>query len=320
MSDTITEIPPFDYLKEDGTKRSRIEMEKWLREKYPRIHWLRIRANKDLGLPKQISWDMKEIVLRHWMLDEMIRREYITGDVLGVNGTQSNDDSEIRQFIQRLAAMIHSGNAVQPQYTEGVDMSNFTPPPPPSMGNVEQAQGSGPTFKPPPAPTGPAYAAPPSVMTSPPGPPAISMPPPEASSGPKRGRRPAQPIAPAVTNAPDPEVPQVTNFVPPVGTQQFVPPPSVAIGHVSPANGVAPEAASADVAEMKSLVASLTKEVSGLTAAIKSLAKDNAILNYKLDVSAVALSVIGRTMTQRPGAADVEAWLGEMGIKIPKAP
>ncbi len=230
--DEPSSIPALNYCHPDGTPRTRLEMEQWLRSEVPKVHWLRIIANRIFQLPKQISWDMREIVLKHWLLDEMIRQRFITGDVLGINSNDSNNESELRQFTQKLVALIQSGQAVQPQHSEGIDMTSFTPPPP-SMGPQPNGQPNmpspmsmppGPPMAPvmpqqyqqapaPPMagpsgygpPPGPPMSAPP--MNGPPmGPP--SSPPPgvaAAPTAPRRGRPPKDPSAHAT---PTPTVPQ----------------------------------------------------------------------------------------------------------------
>jgi hypothetical protein len=151
-------IPELQYCHPDGVPKTRLEMDQWLRKEVPKVHWLRIHACRTLNLPKQISWGMQEIILRHWMLDEMVRRQLIIGSILGVNATSYNDETELRQFAQRLTAMIQAGQAVQPQQAEGIDMSGYTPPPPPVMGGAPQqpsqpsAYPSGPPGPPPPPP------------------------------------------------------------------------------------------------------------------------------------------------------------------------
>lgn len=222
-------IPELVYNHPDGRQRTRLEMDQWLRSEFPKIHWLRIVSNKLFGLPKTVAWDMREIVLRHWLLDEMVRRQLIVGDVLGVNATASHDDDvELRQLTQRLSVLIQVGQAVQPQHAEGIDMNNYVPPPPPVMGppNGQQApqQQSYPPGPPPPpgAPQmGPGGYAPP-------GPPA----------GP-----PMQPPAPQFTQPPAPQ-----QFAQPPGppagapnmTQGYGPPPGVPMG---PPPGAPPMAA-----------------------------------------------------------------------------
>lgn len=335
---TIFEIPQFEYTKPDGEKRTRLEMDQWLREQYPRPHWLRIRANKDFRLPKPISWDMKEIVLRHWILDEMVRCGLITGDVLGINASNSNDESELRQFTQKLSVFIQSGQAVQPQNSEGVDMSQFTPPPPPTMGApTANAQNSNPSsFTPPgppgppgpPVPAGPAFVAPPpptgsvpptNYPSTPPSPPSfppqavqppVSAPPtgtPPVTAAPQEERRGRRPKVQTQPNVPAPALvsPQTPTPSPSFTPPQFTPP---TIGAVATSPAAVPD------------LGELIKKLDELSAVVKSLSKDNAILNYKLDIACLALSIVGRTVTQRPGTADVESWLKELGITGPKAP
>lgn len=190
------------YTNPDGRPKSRLEMDQWMRTEMPKIFWLRIHACRTFGLSKQLSFDMTEICIRHWLLDEMIRRRFITGDLLGVNANTSNDEGELRQFTQRLAAMIQAGQAVQPQHAEGVDMNGYTPPPPPvPMGPPSSTPAPGPAY--PPGPPGP-----PQQQYQPPGPPVQSYPP-----GP-----PAPPAGP-------PAAPQYS-APPPMGPPGYAPPPT----------------------------------------------------------------------------------------------
>lgn len=196
-------IPELLYAHPDGRPRTRLEMDQWLRSEVPKVHWLRIIAARVFSLPKQVSWDMREIVLKHWLLDEMIRRQVITGDQIGVNANSSNDEGELRQFTQRLANFIQLGQAVSPQNAEGVDMSGYQPPPPPHMGGQ------------PPAPPNGQYAGPP-------GPP----PPPPPPQGPPQGY--AQPPQPQQQYAP-PMPPQQQYQQPPAPPMMappgYAPPP-----------------------------------------------------------------------------------------------
>lgn len=176
-------VPELQCSHPDGRPRTRLEMDEWLRKEVPKVHWLRIHASRTLGLPKQISWDMREIVLRHWILDEMIRKQLITGYELGINPNTSNDDVEIRQFTQRLAALIQAGQAVQPQHAEGVDMNGYTPPPPPVMGGAPQAAPQAAYPAGPPAPPGVPMGAPGGYQSALPGPPQF-QPPPGSPAGP----------------------------------------------------------------------------------------------------------------------------------------
>lgn len=205
-------IPEIQYNHPDGNRRSRVEMDQWLREKLPKVHWLRIIASRTFGLPKQVSWDMREIVLRHWLLDELVRRQLIEGDQLGVNATTSNDENELRQFTQRLAAFIQMGQAVQPQHAEGVDMNGYTPPPPPVMGGAPQQQPNG------------------QPAAYPPGPPQPPGPPPGVPqmAGPPQGYpQPPQPPGPPQQYAQPPQAPPPG---PPMGPPGYAPPPGVPAG------------------------------------------------------------------------------------------
>jgi hypothetical protein len=245
-------IPELQYNHPDGRPRTRLEMDQWLRADFAKVHWLRIIASRVFGLPKQISFTMREIVLRHWFLDEMIRRQLVVGDQLGVNANASPDDeNELRQFTQRLAALIQAGHAVPPQHAEGVDMSGYQPPPPPNMGGnlppppngqQQMAYPPGPPQPPPhqpPPPSGPpmGYAQPPvppqpqppPQFQQPPAPPAMSPPmapgygpppgppmgPPQGApqqTAPRRGRPPKDQSA-AAPPAPSQVAPQ--SFAPP---------------------------------------------------------------------------------------------------------
>ncbi len=196
-------IPELKYNHPDGRMKTRLEMDQWLRSDVPKVHWLRIIASRVFGLQKQVSWDMREIVLKHWLLDEMVRRQLIVGDQLGVNTNNSNDEQELRQFTQRLAAFIQAGHAVPPQQAEGVDMNGFTPPPPPNMGqpNGQQAYPPGPPA-PPPAPPGP-----PQQFAPPPMPPGAPQ-----GFAPQQPQYAPQPVSPP---APPQVAPPQHNFAPP---------------------------------------------------------------------------------------------------------
>lgn len=215
MSDS-NGIPGMQYAHPDGTRKSRLEMDQWLRKEIPKVHWLRIHACRTFGLSKQISFDMREICLRHWILDEMVRRNFIAGDLLGVNTNSSNDEGELRQFTQRLTAMIQAGLAVQPQHAEGVDMNGYTPPPPPvPMGPPAAPAAPGPSY--PPGPPGP-----PQQQYQPPGPPVQSYPPgpPAPPAGPPPGP-PAPQYAPPAPMGPP-------SYAPPPASVPTAPPPMAA--------------------------------------------------------------------------------------------
>ena len=225
-------LPDLQYQKPDGSPFTRLEMEQQMRDVWPKVYWLRIKANKIYGLPKQPSFDMKEAVLRHWVLDEMARRGQIVGDQVGVNVQSYNDDNEQRQFIQRLTAMIQAGQAFAPKEGEGVDMSNLPQQPPvPANGQMAPQQ-----FAPPAPPmgvpqnyappAGPPGFAPPAPPFAPPGmappPPAQGFAPPAQGFAPL----PAQGFAPLPAQGFAPGGPP--QGFQPAAPPQFAPPPGMA--------------------------------------------------------------------------------------------
>lgn len=215
------EIPELQCNHPDGTKKSRMEMDQWLRKEVPKVHWLRIIACRTLGLPKQASWAMPEIVLRHWFLDELLRRQAITGDLLGVSATAFSDENELRQFTQRLTALIQAGHAVQPQHAEGVDMNGYTPPPPPVMGGVPQQNGQNGQQAYPPGPP------------QPPGPPGVPMGPPQQQYA--QPPQPPGPPGPPQQYAQPPQPPGPPG--PPMQQQSYAPPPGVPMQPQPPMSG-----------------------------------------------------------------------------------
>lgn len=148
----------------NGQPFSRLDMERQLKSAWKKLYWMKQGANDLYGLPKVAAWDMVPVFLRHWLLDEMVRRGQITGDLAGVNQTNYNDENEKRQFTQRLMALIQSGQALQPEEGEGIDMSNMQPPPGPGAPNGQNG------FTPPPPPMGvpQGFAPPPQQQFAPP--------------------------------------------------------------------------------------------------------------------------------------------------------
>lgn len=197
MAGTDT-IPELEYQKPDGSLLTRLEMEQQMRSVWPKIHWIRIKANKIYGLPKQAAFDMREVVLRHWTLDEMTRRGQVVGDIAGVDAQTYNDDAVTRQFIQRLQYLIQTGQAITPQEGEGIDMSNFVPPPPP-MGAPNM---------------GPPNGQPQQMAFQPP------------VQGPPQGYAPPMPGAMPPTAPPQPQMPAAPphGFAPPAQPQGYAPP------------------------------------------------------------------------------------------------
>ena len=226
-------IPDLNYQKPDGSLFTRLEMEEQMRKVWPKIHWIRIKANKIYGLPRQAAFDMKEAILRHWTLDEMIRRGQITGDSSGVDAQTYNDDATTRQFIQRLQYLVQAGQAITPQEGEGVDMSQFVPPPPPMGGSNGAPQQQQMPFQPPMPQQG--YAPPqmPQQPPMPPGPPQQMMAPPMAPpqqmmpQGP-----PQQQFAPPMPGAGMPQMPST-----PVPPMPGAPPPQMPQQQAAPQGG-----------------------------------------------------------------------------------
>ncbi len=217
-------IPELDYRHPDGRLLTRLEMDQEIRAKWPKIHWLRIRANTAYGLNKHACHGMTEIVLRHWTLDEMVRRGQIIGDQVGISLSNYEDETEKRQFTQRLAAMIHAGQAITPKEGEGVDMSNMPQVPPPPVMTNGQTPFAPPPMGPVPAgyqpPAGPpgGFQPPAPPFAAGPVPPGMAVPP----APPQQGFTPAVP--PQGFNPPQPQM-QQPQFQQPVPQQpQFQPP------------------------------------------------------------------------------------------------
>jgi hypothetical protein len=221
-------IPELTYQKPDGSLFNRLEMEEQMRKVWPKIHWVRLKANKIYGLSRQAAFDMREAVIRHWTLDEMIRRGQISGDMSGVDAITYNDEAVTRQFIQSLQYLIQSGQAITPSEGEGIDMNNFVPPPPP-MGAVPPPNGA-PQQQPmqfqQPAPQGfPPPGMPAGMPATPPGPPMApqQMQPPPMQQPPQMMMPPGGPqYAPPMPGTGMPQMPST-----PVPPMPGSPPPQM---------------------------------------------------------------------------------------------
>src|SRR5687767_12628994 len=121
------------YQKQDGSRFTRVEMEQQIRETWSKLYTKKIRSSKDFGLDKKPAMDMPAGFLIHWMLDEMIRRGLIDGDLAGVNVNNYTDQNEKQHLSQRVQALVQSGQALSPKQGEGFDMTQFPAPPPPPM-------------------------------------------------------------------------------------------------------------------------------------------------------------------------------------------
>lgn len=208
------------YSKPGGAHLTRLEMEQQIRETWKKPFTRRRRSFKDFGLPNAYSMGLPSGALIHWMLDEMIRRKLIAGDLAGVNPNADyrNDPNEKQQLAQRIMALVQAGQALQPVQGE-IDMSNMPPngtgtwaPPPPPGAGFAPPPGSPP---PPPASAYPPAGAPPPApggYAPPPAPPAPQAAPPPA---PGWGAAPPPPPAPG-------------GYAPPPAPGGFAPPPPAA--------------------------------------------------------------------------------------------
>lgn len=359
MSDPSGGIPELEtYNHQENRPKGRLEMEQWIRDKIPKVHWLRIIACKLYHLSKPISWDMREIVLKHWLLDEMIRRQQITGDLLGVNQNASNDEGELRQFQQKLRALIETGQAIQPHHAEGVDMS-FSPPPPPNMNgtpapqNGQQQQYAAPPGPPaPPMPAGPPQgygqppmpqqtqiggpgfqAPPPPQQVAPPpmGPPGYGPPPGPPMGGPPMTPPPSAPPQQAAGGrgrrkaegaqmAPPPAAPVPPMSGPPGAPAGFAPLPASGPSFGPPPTIAAPPQAQHSQAAPSGGVdlGPVLQRLDALQKLVESQAAQIAALSRLTQLDSMALTILGRAMYQKPGTAVVADFLTEIGQPIPQ--
>lgn len=330
-------IPDLKYAKADGTLFERIEMEKQMRETWPKVHWLRIKANKIYGLQRQAAWGMLEPVLRHWVLDEMVRRGQVSGDILGVNVQSHEDENEQRQFVQRLVALVQAGKALIPQEGEGIDMSQFPPnptPPGPAPNGSGQPQSYSPPQPPPtqippgygtqaapPMPQHPQYPTPPPSSFGPPGfqpqgvpqPPAPPTPPVAGAPapGPGRGRGRGRGGAPetAVQPAPTPAA-QVPPMAAPAPAPAPIPSAPIA---AAPAWAPlpAPPAPTGQAAPIPS--DGSAQKIERLSIQIAELSAMVTALSQKIDLASRVATVVGRAMFQKDGELDAGLFLKEIG-------
>ena len=336
-----TTIPELVCIHPDGSKRSRLEMDLWIRENCPKVHWLRIISSRTYGLAKQYTFDMKEIVLRHWLLDELVRRGHIHGDMVGVNPQTHNDETEARQFTQRLMVLVQNGQACQPKSEEGIDMTAFNAPPPPVLtpngtpSSTAPATPAGPSFGPAPgAPTMlPSMSGPPQNFAPAPSPsgPAPSVPTPAASNraqrrGSQRGANSEPPVAvPPASPVPPVEVPVTAPLMPPVpvvGVVAPMPVPTMNTPNIPLPNVSMPGAVS--VAGNDKSIDFLKEKVSNLGDAVDKLMGGTAVsidgikeLNRKIDQLSMAMTILSRAIYQKQGTADLEEWLKELGFTLP---
>ena len=259
-------LPPLELTHPDGRMKTRGEMESYLRAHpdFRTAHaWRRVASDSMYQWPIQKAYGIKQIFVLHWLLDEMIRRGQIHGDVLGVVAETPDSPQLLQEFSHKLAVAIQTGQATPPKDGEGIDMNNLPPPPPAPPTN-------GQTLYPPPPPaiapplgaTPPQGYGPPSMqggqLPSPPQPNQPQQlnpqqlnpqqppqaPPPQAATTPvRRGRGKAvdsqqsAPVPPPPGVAPPPppqtqqmggqvsQMPLPPNYSSPA--QQFAPPPAL---------------------------------------------------------------------------------------------
>ena len=198
--------------KSDGTPiTTRPEMEQRLNDVAPTVHQKRLQAIH-LGLDTRVALDMKPVTVRHWVLDELIRKKVIQGEILDISSDLGADHipEHFQQFLQKLGLFIEKGWALDPLPGE-VPMSNQLVPPPPVPGQPPAPPSDGqnaPAFTPPPMPPGVAPAAPQAPMIPQPLQ-AAPLPPPVAPTAP-----PVPASIPAPGQPPQPQVPQQAVPVP----------------------------------------------------------------------------------------------------------
>jgi len=222
-------LPTLELTKPDGSLLTRIEAEKHVRDVCKTSHVQRRFAWGQLGLDYQFVWMMKPITVTHWILDELIRKKQIAGDLLGIQPELDTDDSYFNSFIQRLAVFVQDGRALQPKEGEGIIMADFQQMGPPN-GQPPGAPGYNPPpppagFGPPPQPPGYAPQQPPQGYA----PPQQGFAPPQQGFGPPPMQPPPQQY----------QQPQQPSF-PPQGAPPPIPPPQMAppsMGAPPPAMG-----------------------------------------------------------------------------------
>jgi len=332
-------IPDLQLSHPDGTPLTRIEADQHIRETLRKVHWLRILANKRYGLAKQFTFGMTELMLRHWFLDEAIRRGEIVGDVVGINSPNYNDENEIRQFTQRLVCLIQAGQAVQPKEGEGIDMVNIPQSPPGTM-NQQSIQG----FIPPPPPPMGIPGGPPSQGFIPPGPPQSYSPP-----------QPPQPPQPQQNFIPQAPPMMPPGYAPPPGTPSMMPPQSPppqaapptparrgrGKAEAAPSNmpmgtggfvpqvpqgqpflplpqNMAPQGQSFLPLPSAPNPNGASSTLDALLQKIDQLTQTVSVLSRKLDMTNLAVTALSRAHYMRNGTAEIEVWLRELGVQLPQ--
>ena len=337
--------------KSDGSLYNRVEAEQRIREQIPKIYHRRMLAKKQLGLPMAPAFDMKDVVLLHWMLDELTRQGKIVGEVAGVNVSSYGDENEQRQFSQRLTALIQSGQALQPKDGEGVDMNAPGTPPgnngAPQQGFVPPAPPMGigvpPGYQPPQPPQGFVPQGPPQgfVPQGPPqGPPQGYVPP----QGPPQTFTPQGPPMMPPGYAPQQGVPQGPPMSPPQAAPQqpAAPPPArrtrkaATEAPAQQAQAPAPQQQFAPLPQQaqiplpqqpafQQMAPAAPAQVSGppvdlgpLLQMIQQQGQQIAALTAKLNLMDMGIAVMVSAAYAKAGSTDLATRLKELGLQLPQ--
>lgn len=208
------------FADQNGQKLQRIQMEQQIREKFPAaLRWAVLAIG--YGMDQSHALLAPPVFTLHWLLDEMVRRQQLDGDVFGLPPEAHLNAPMMTHFTQQLDVAIQTGQAMSPAMGEGVDMSKpAAPPTVPSQ--FPTVPGAAPSIPAPPQMAAPAMPAPFQVPAGIPAPPQMSMPP---------QMSPAMPPMPA--SAPRPMVPQMP-------TAPASGPPTVPAPHSPPPGPVPP--------------------------------------------------------------------------------
>lgn len=341
MGDPST-IPTLEFTHPDGRPRTRLEMDKWIRENISKTHWIRILATRLYGLQKQYTFGMQDILLRHWLLDEMIRRGQVTGELSGLNHMLHEDEAEVRQFTQRLGHLIRTNQAIHPEAEEGIDMNHFTPPPPPIIGNSQQTTQAPQAPAMPFAPQAPQPPQPPQMLIpqAPPMPQAQTPSIPTVTAAPMpttpRTRRKATGESPPA--APVPGMPP-SGFMPssfPQNVPSEQPNTAVTVGTVIPSGGHVPlpiggtsgfslmhsQDSSAkesvqqpvDLAPLVDAIDKLSNRLVDMQRALDAQSNKVIELQRTQELQSITITALSRAAFNKPGSSNMIDFLVELGL------
>jgi hypothetical protein len=198
MAAAMEAIPELVLKKPDGSLLTRIEAEAELWDKCKTSHMMRRLAWGRYGLDQRFTWILKPTSVTHWVLDELSRKKFISGDPIGVQPELESDDSYFSSFVQRLKVFVEEGRALAPKEGEGINMSDFQHPGPMMMPQNGQQ------------PSMPGFAAPPSPVGFPPAPPPMGAP---------QFQQPQAPVGFPPQAPPPMGAPQAPQGYPPAGPQ-----------------------------------------------------------------------------------------------------